>query len=263
MPTPVHVFDGPEQLGRALAERIADGIASARAEGRRYVLGCPGGRTARSTYAALVDVVRERGLGLDSLVIAMMDEYVEPTADDGLRRVPSDVHYSCHRFGRVEILDPLSAASPTPVPADQLWLPDPADPEAYDARLAAGGGIDLFLLASGASDGHVAFNPPGSPVDSRTRVVTLAESTRLDNMHTFSEFSDLAEVPTRGVTVGIATISDLARELVMIVVGEQKRAAFTRVTEATTYDPAWPATVVHLGRWASVVADAAAAGGRG
>jgi glucosamine-6-phosphate deaminase len=261
MPTPVHVFDTPGQLGRALAERIADGIANARQQGRRYVLGCPGGRTAKSTYAALVDVVRERQLELDSLVIAMMDDYVEPAADAVRRRVPSNAHYSCQRFGRAEILDPLSAASPAPLADDQLWLPDPADPEAYDARLTAAGGIDLFLLASGASDGHVAFNPPGSPVDSRTRVVTIAESTRQDNMHTFPEFSDLAEVPTHGVTVGIASISDLARELVMIVVGEHKRLAFTRITEAATYDPAWPATVVHLGGRTSVVADAAAARG--
>ena len=261
MPTPVHVFDGPEQLGRALAERIADGIAEARAEGRRYVLGCPGGRTPRSTYVALAEVVRERKLELDSLVISMMDEYVVTAADGEVRRVSSELHNSCHRFGRVEILEPLSDASPTPIPGDQLWLPDPADPEAYDARLAAAGGIDLFLLASGASDGHVAFNPPGSPVDSRTRVVTLAETTRQDNLHTFPEFSDLAEVPTQGVTVGIATISELAREVVMIVVGEQKRSAFIRLTEATTYEPEWPATVVHLGRRASIVADAAAVGG--
>lgn len=260
MPTPVHVFDTPGQLGRTIAERIADGIASAREEGRRYVLGCPGGRTARSTYGALVDVARERQLELDSLVIAMMDDYVEPSANGVRRRVPSDAHYSCQRFGLEEILAPLSAASPTPLSEDQLWLPDPADPAAYDARLTAAGGIDLFLLASGASDGHVAFNPPGSPVDSRTRVVTIADSTRLDNLYTFPEFGDLAEVPTHGITAGIATISELARELVMIVVGEHKRLAFTRITEVTTYDPTWPATVVHLGGRASIVADAAAAG---
>ena len=81
-------------------------------------------------------------------------------------------------------------------------MPDPADPEEYDKRIADVGGIDLFLLASGTSDGHVAFNPAGTPVGTRTRVVGLTEQTRRDNLTTFPTFGGLDEVPLYGVTVG-------------------------------------------------------------
>ena len=71
------IFDDPSSLGRTLAARIADEIQAAHAAGRRYVLGCPGGRSPMTTYAELARLVAERGLDLSGLVIAMMDDYVE------------------------------------------------------------------------------------------------------------------------------------------------------------------------------------------
>jgi glucosamine-6-phosphate deaminase len=260
MPTPVHVYEDGERLGRAVAERIAVGIEAARTGGRRYLLGCPGGRTARSTYAALATMVGERRLPLDHLVVVMMDDYLEPVSGGGWRRVPAGAHHSCQRFGAQEIVAPLNAGTAAPVPAENLWLPDPSAPEEYDEQLAAAGGIDLFLLASGATDGHVAFNPPGSPVDSRTRVVELAEDTRRDNLGTFPGFGSLDEVPRHGVSVGIDTIASRSRELVMILLGAHKRDAFARIVGADDYDPSWPATVVHRGARAEIVADRAAVG---
>lgn len=258
-PTPVQVFADAEELGYVLATWIADQIVAAAEERRPYVLGCPGGRTARSTYAALADVVRERGLGLDHLVIAMMDEYAERTGE-GFIQVSGGAHYSCRRFAEHEIVGPLNAAAATPVRDENIWLPNPADPQAYDEKLATVGGVDVFLLASGESDGHVAFNPPQSPRHSRTRVVELAESTRQDNMDTFPDFTTIKEVPTLGVTVGIDTISKLSDHLVMILVGEHKHTAFSHITATSDYDPAWPSTVIHLGNTATIVADQAAAG---
>ena len=122
-------------------------------------------------------------------------------------------------------------------------MPDPSAPEAYDRRLATVGGIDLFLLASGAGDGHVAFNPPGSPRDSSSRIVELAEQTRRDNLATFPDFKSIAEVPSHGITIGIASIAELSKAAVMIVWGEGKRIAFRRLSQASAYDPSWPATI--------------------
>jgi glucosamine-6-phosphate deaminase len=146
----------------------------------------------------------------------------------------------------VEIMDRLNAERPEHlrIPADRLWVPDPADPDAYEDRIADAGGVDLFLLASGAGDGHVAFNPPGTDAGARTRVVALPESTRRDNLATFPSFGGhLDAVPRFGVTVGVATIRARSAEVVMVVHGPDKTAAAERLSAATAYDPAWPATV--------------------
>jgi hypothetical protein len=121
-----------------------------------------------------------------------------------------------------------------------VWLPDPADPAAFDARLAAAGGVDLFLLASGASDGHVGFNPPGTAIDSGSRVVRLAETTRRDNLGTFPAFEELAAVPTHGVSVGLGTIARLSASVVMVLNGAHKQAAALRLLSEAAFTPTGP-----------------------
>ncbi len=145
------------------------------------------------------------------------------------------------------------------IQAQNFWMPDPSAPAEYDLRLAAAGGIDLFLLASGAGDGHIAFNPPGSPRDSKSRVVKLAEQTRRDNLATFPDFKSLDEVPTHGITIGIASIAELSKAVAMIVWGEGKRTAYRRISKAGAYDPSWPATIVVECRNAELHADRDAA----
>ncbi len=161
----IRIFDTPEILGKAVAEDIA-----ARMTGQ-FLLGCPGGRSPKPVYAALA----QRGLDLSGLVIVMMDDYLTEAGT----HVDAEAHYSCRRFAKVDIQGVLNAGRPPSqqIPDDQVWFPDPANPSAYDTRIRAAGGIGFFLLASGASDGHVAFNPAGSPANSQTRTVPLAVRT--------------------------------------------------------------------------------------
>jgi glucosamine-6-phosphate deaminase len=220
VPAEVRVFADADELGRALAEEVLvryDGTDGP------YLLGCPGGRSLRSTYRALV----AHGRTLDRLVVVMMDEYVGAQAD---------AHYSCTRFAHEEIAEPLGAR--------EVWLPDADDPAAYDDRIAAAGGVDLFLLASGASDGHVAFVPPGSPREGRTSVIPLATSTRKDNLATFPAFGSLDDVPLHGVSVGLGTIGE-ARALRLVLHGAGKRAAVARLLALNSFDATWPASLVH------------------
>ncbi|MFK4728749.1 6-phosphogluconolactonase [Agromyces mediolanus] len=256
----IRILSDADAVAEFVAGRIADGIERARAAGADYVLGCPSGRTPLPTYRALARLVRERGLAISHLRIAIMDDYVVE-ADGGFRNVDLDAHNSCRRFIRDEVVGALNAAAADEgMAADRLLQPDPADPEAYDALLREAGGIDCFLLASGAGDGHVAFNPPGSPRESGSRVVRLAEQTRIDNLGTFPGFGSLDAVPSHGVTVGIGTIAGLSRSAVMIITTAEKQQAFERITAASAYDPAWPATVIAECAGALVVADRAAAG---
>jgi glucosamine-6-phosphate deaminase len=220
VPAEVRVFADADELGRALAEEVLvryDGTDGP------YLLGCPGGRSLRSTYRALAAHRRT----LDRLVVVMMDEYVG---------APADAHYSCTRFAHEEIAEPLGAG--------EVWLPDADDPAAYDDRIAAAGGVDLFLLASGASDGHVAFVPPGSPREGRTSVIPLATSTRKDNLATFPAFGSLDDVPLHGVSVGLGTIGE-ARALRLVLHGAGKRAAVARLLALNSFDATWPASLVH------------------
>ncbi len=255
----IEIFDTPDALGDHLAARLLVLIGKAEEAGRQFLLGCPTGRSPLPTYRALARHLTARPQTLGHLVLVMMDEYlVEGEARLVLASPRS--HYSCQGFAAREIVEPISRALPAEfrLAPENVWFPDPDDPAAIERRIAEAGGIDFFILASGAGDGHVAFNPPDSSRESRTRVIPLSEQTRRDNMETFPGFRALNEVPRHGVSLGIGTIAE-ARAAAMILTGEGKREAFARTTKATRYDPKWPATIVAEILDAMVLADNAAA----
>jgi glucosamine-6-phosphate deaminase len=255
----VMIHNNPEAIGEHLAARILTELQAANAAGRPYVLGCPGGRSPMPIYLALQRQLAAAPVDCSGLIIAMMDEYLLSGAA-GLFPPPASAHYSCRGFGEREIVGRINSALPADLrmPEANFRMPAIGEPEAYDAQLSALGGIDLFLLASGAGDGHIAFNPPGSPRDSRTRIVALAEQTRRDNLATFPEFRGLDEVPSHGITIGTGSIASLSKAVAMVLWGEGKREAFRRISTASTYDPTWPATIAVECRNAELHADAAA-----
>lgn len=257
---PLEILPTPEALGEALARDILAGIVAAGRDGRRYLLGCPAGRSGRVVYRALGGQALRAQADLSSLVIVMMDEYVVPVAG-GHELCREDAHYSCRRFASEEIAAVVGAGLPPGrrIPPEQVWFPRPSRPAEYDERLAAAGGVDLFLVASGASDGHVAFNPPGSPLESGTRIVALAESTRRDNLATFPAFRSLDEVPRHGVSVGLGTIAR-SRQVAMILHGQHKRTAARRLLDSGDFTPDWPASFVYRCSGGRILLDAAAAG---
>ena len=139
----VTIYQDANQLGDLLAREILDGIERARSESRRFLLGCPGGRSLLRTYQGLARRVRDTRADLAHLVIVMMDEYVVPSGD-GFRYCPAHLHYSCRRFAEHDIRRRLNHAIPLGacIPPHNVWLADPADPGAFDARLEAAGGVE-------------------------------------------------------------------------------------------------------------------------
>lgn len=232
-------------LGAAVASDIVVAYLEAQAAGRRYLLGCPGGRTPRPIYRELARLGGVLDLDWSGLTIVMMDDYLVPDGDR-LVSCPRDAHFSCRRFAEVEIVGLINAGRPVArrIAADELIMPDPQVPGGFDVEIERRGGIDFFIVASGASDGHVAFNPPGTEAESLTRVIELAETTRRDNLKTFPDFSGLEAVPGHGVTVGLRTIA-AARRVCMVLHGADKGESLRRVFAAGAFDPAWPATVIH------------------
>ena len=238
-------FETPEELGRAAAQGILRQVEEARSAGRRYLLGCPGGRTPKPIFDALGELCDERDVDRSGIVIVMMDNYLEPSVDPPTH-VPADAHYSCQRFAEIEIRQVINGRAPESksISKDAVWFPDPRSPEEYDDRIARAGGIDLFIVASGASDGHVAFCGPGAPLDGTTSIVELAPSTRNDNLATFPDFGSQNDVPTRGVSVGLGTIRQQSKSILMVLHGSDKAESLRHIESAGQYDPAWPATFI-------------------
>ena len=253
----LRVFDTAEAVGRYAADVILARWDAALAARGVATLGCPAGRSPMTTYEALAARAGSRGLDGGRIHLLMMDDYLERAAG-GWRACPVEAHYSCARFGETHIRRALNQGLAQPIPAANLHGPDPDRPLDYETTIGALGGVDVFLLASGASDGHVAFNPPGSDPDGKSRVAALAEATRADNLATFPAFASLDEVPRHGVSVSLGTISTLAHEAILVLTGAHKREAARRVLTATGFDPAWPATIVHRCRQAQLWLDRAA-----
>lgn len=113
----------------------------------------------------------------------------------------------------------------------------------YEKKIQSYGGIELFLGGVG-SDGHIAFNEPGSSLASRTRVKTLTDSTVRDNARFFDD--DISKVPTQALTVGVGTVLD-AHEIVVIITGRHKALAVQKCLEEGV-NHMWTLTSLQLHR---------------
>ncbi|MDP5291419.1 glucosamine-6-phosphate deaminase [Oceanimonas sp. CHS3-5] len=220
-----------EQVGRRAARHIASRIrVFAPSAKRPFVLGLPTGSTPLPTYRALIRLYQAGELSFRYVVTFNMDEYV------GLPQThPQRYRAFMHEqlFSHIDI------------PADHIHLPEgmagdlQAECHRYEARLAQYGPVRLFLAGVG-SNGHLAFNEPGSSPTSRTRVVELTEDTRRANARFFDD--DPALVPARALTVGLGTLLD-AEEIVLLITGAHKARALQAVTEGPA-SPQWPVSAL-------------------
>ncbi|MEZ0165842.1 glucosamine-6-phosphate deaminase [Kineococcus sp. LSe6-4] len=124
----------------------------------------------------------------------------------------------------------------------------------YEQAIRAAGGVDLQVLGIG-TDGHVAFNEPGSSLTSLTRPKALAQQTRTDNARFFG--GRVQEVPSLCLTQGLGTIGR-AGHLVLLACGQQKAQAVAATVEGPL-SASCPASVLQLHPHATVLLDPAAA----
>ncbi|KAJ9086218.1 Glucosamine-6-phosphate isomerase (Glucosamine-6-phosphate deaminase) (GNPDA) (GlcN6P deaminase) [Entomophthora muscae] len=163
-----------------------------------FVLGLPTGSSPIGVYKRLVEFYQKGILSFRNVITFNMDEYV------GLARDHPESYYSfmwSHLFSKVDIK--------------------------YEEKIRQVGGIELFLGGIGP-DGHIAFNEPGSSLESRTRVKTLAYETIIANARFFE--NDIHKVPKLALTVGVRTVMD-AREVVIIITGAHKALALSKCIE--------------------------------
>ncbi|MFC7878420.1 glucosamine-6-phosphate deaminase [Isoptericola sp. NPDC057391] len=228
-----------------LAVLAADAIEALLRKDPATVLGLATGSSPLKVYDELARRHREEGLSFAQARGFMLDEYVGLDA----------AHPQRYR----NVIE-TEIASRVEWPAEQVSGPDglaediPAACAAYEQAITDAGGVDLQILGIG-TDGHIAFNEPGSSLASRTRIKTLTAQTRVDNARFFDD--DVDQVPTHCLTQGLGTIMQ-ARHLVLLATGRQKAEAVHQLVEGPI-SAMWPGTVMQLHPHATVLVDDAAA----
>lgn len=232
----------PISVGLWAAAYIKNTLQSfAPAPQKPFVLGLPTGDTVLDMYAILRSFAKERVMHFQHVITFNMDEYVG---------IPQDHPQSYHSYMRRHFFETVH------IPPEYRHIPNgqAADLKAectrYEHEIAQVGGIQLFIGGIGRN-GHIAFNEPGTPFNSRTHVATLTPSTLEANARFFR--NDISRVPRQAITVGIGTILD-AKELLFIASGVKKAAA---VSHLITQEPttAWPLTALKLHPRTTLLAD--------
>nr|WP_319401073.1 glucosamine-6-phosphate deaminase [uncultured Carboxylicivirga sp.] len=206
-----------QELSAWAAAYIAQRINKHEGE-RPFILGLPTGSSPLGTYKELIRLHKEGKVSFQNVITFNMDEY---------REIPREHPQSYYTFmwenffGHIDI-KPENAN----ILNGQAEDPE-SECERYENKIKEVGGIDLFMGGIGP-DGHLAFNEPGSSLQSRTRVKTLTYDTILANSRFFNH--DPNQVPKTALTVGIGTVLD-AKEVLIIVNGFNKARALQHAVE--------------------------------
>ena len=183
-----------------------------------FVLGLPTGSSPLGIYKEFIKMNKEGKLSFKNVHTFNMDEYIGLGAD----------HPQSYRYFMMQNL-----FNHIDMDHKHIHIPDGMAKDlnkecaSYEEAITAEGGIELFLGGMG-SDGHIAFNEPGSSLNSRTRIKTLTTETKAANARFFD--GDPSKVPSIALTVGVGTVMD-AREVVIIVTGRSKARALRAVVE--------------------------------
>lgn len=208
------------------------------------VLGLATGSTPLGLYAKMVEDHKQNGTSYKEIKSFNLDEYV------GL---PINHPESYYAFMHRNLFDQID------IPEENTHVPSglgedlEAQAREYDEMIAESP-VDIQLLGIG-SDGHIAFNEPGTPFDSGTHVTDLAESTIKDNCRFFD--NDISKVPTQAVTQGIGTIMK-ARNILLIATGANKAKAVKEMLEGPV-DESCPASILQRHDSVVVIVDEPAA----
>lgn len=193
------------------------------------VLGLATGSTPVDMYKELIKANKEGKVSFKDVTTFNLDEYVglDGTHDQSYRYFMND-----NLFNHIDI-DKKNTNVLLGVGDYKKFMNE------YDQRIADAGGIDIQLLGIG-SDGHIAFNEPGTPFDSLTHIAELAPSTIKDNARFFASEKD---VPTLAVTMGLQSIMN-AKKIVLIATGKNKHEAIKHLLSGELSED-WPCTVLN------------------
>ena len=189
---------------KLIANSIALLIKEKQDQNKMCVLGLATGSSPLSVYRELVRLHKEENLSFENVISFNLDEYYP--------LIKEDVQ-SYHFFMYSNLFDHVNIKS------ENINIPSgEVSPEklrisciSYEEKIKSAGGIDLQILGIG-TNGHIGFNEPGSHLNSETRTITLDHLTRFDAA---PAFQGIENVPRKAVTMGIQTILNAKRVLLM------------------------------------------------
>jgi glucosamine-6-phosphate deaminase len=216
---PTSIFDDSENASKAVAQEIANLIQEKNKEGKPTILGLATGSSPKKVYQELIRMHKEEGLSFKNVITFNLDEY-HPMEPDSVQ--------SYVRFMREQLFDHID------IPATNYHIPDgtltieqiPEFCREYEAKIEKHGGFDFYLLGIGRN-GHIGFNEPGSVINSKTRLMTLDITTKIDAA---IDFGGLEKVPKRAITLGIDKIMQ-AKRIVLLAWGEHKAESVAKAVE--------------------------------
>ena len=213
---------------KQIEEEIAKVFIDKVKENPSCVLGLATGSSPVGIYKNIIKAVAAGEVSFKDVTTFNLDEYLglEGTHDQSYRY-----------FMNVNLFDHIDInKANTNVPSG--FVKTDAEAALYDEAIANKGGIDIQLLGLG-SDGHIAFNEPGTPFDALTHIAELTEQTITDNARFFEKIED---VPTKACTMGLKSIMN-AKKIVLIATGKSKKAAVNQLINGEINE-AWPCTIL-------------------
>ncbi len=192
----------------------------------------PTGRSVIEMYKQLVLETKEKKLDWSNAISFNLDEYYKINP---LFKSSSYHNYMNNNFFNFVNFNKDNIHFPYHCGMNEL------DINKYSEKISSLGGIDLAILGVGIN-GHIAFNEPGSELDSDTRLVKLSDATRLQNAFAFG--NDMNNVPQYAATIGLKDLLQ-AKKIILVACGQEKKEALEKLMHAEEYDPQWPITALH------------------
>ena len=204
-----------EEASRKAAEMITAAVKA----NPKIVLGLATGSTPVDMYKEMIKAVKAKKVSYRQVRTWNLDEYV------GL---PGTHDQSYRYFMNKNLFEKIDIKLTNTHVLNGMAKDPEKECAAYEAQIKKAGGIDIQVLGIG-SDGHIAFNEPGSSLASRTSVVYLTPSTIKDNARLFFKGKE-DEVPTRALSMGVGTICE-AKKIILLAFGKNKADAVKGMVE--------------------------------
>lgn len=212
------------QIEKEMAKVFIDQVK----ENPKSVLGLATGSSPLGIYRNMIEACKNGEVSFKDVTTFNLDEYLGLNGEHD----QSYRYFMNHNlFNHIDI-----NKENTHVPSG--FVTNDSEAALYDAKIAAAGGIDIQLLGLG-SDGHIAFNEPGTPFDSLTHIAELTEQTISDNARFFESIED---VPTKACTMGLKSIMN-AKKVLLIATGKSKAEAVNQLINGEISE-AWPCTIL-------------------